>query len=54
VKEAEREIRDFIDQFPFIRNRTTIMVDRDNKRVNANFKGALPGLRTGVSVGFAF
>lgn len=52
--EAEREIRDFIDQFPFIRNHTNVMVDSENKRVVADFKGALPGIRTGVSIGFAF
>ena len=52
--EAERQIRKFIDQFPFIRNKTVVMIDRENKRVIADFKGALPGLRTGVSIGFAF
>lgn len=54
ASEAERDIRDFLDQFPFIRNRTTVMVDRTNKLVNANFKGVLPGFRAGVSVGIAF
>lgn len=53
AQDAERTIREFIDQFPFIKNRTTIMVDRDNKRVMANFKGALPGYRAGVSFGIA-
>jgi hypothetical protein len=52
--EAETQIRKFIDQFPFIRNKTVVMIDRENKRVIADFKGALPGLRTGVSIGFAF
>lgn len=52
--EAEREIREFIDQFPFIRNRTNVMVDKENKWVNAEFKGALPGVRTGISIGIAF
>lgn len=54
AKDAEHEIREFIDQFPFIRNNTTVMVDRENKRVNADFKGALPGIRAGFSVGFTF
>lgn len=54
ASETEKNIRDFVDQFPFIRNRTTILVDRDNKRASADFKGALPGLRAGVSIGFAF
>lgn len=54
TKDAENTIREFIDQFPFVRNRTTVMVDKENKRVYADFKGALPGLRTGFSLGFAF
>lgn len=51
--DAERDIRNFLDQFPFIKNRTTIMVDKQNKTVNANFKGVLPGYRAGVSFGIA-
>lgn len=51
---AEEDIRDFLDQLPFISNRTTVTVDREMKQVRANFKGALPGVRTGLSVGFAF
>ncbi len=54
ASEAERDIRDFIDQFPFIRNKTNVMVDQNNKTVVAKFKGALPGYRIGVSFGFAF
>jgi hypothetical protein len=54
ASEAEKDIRDFIDKFPFVRNRTNIVVDRTNKTVRADFKGALPGIRTGVSFGFAF
>lgn len=54
ARDAERHLRTFINQFPFIRNRTTVMVDQEMKRVRANFKGALPGVRTGFSIGFAF
>lgn len=54
ANEAEQNIRDFIDQFPFIKNKTNIVVDQNNKAVMANFKGALPGYRIGVSFGFAF
>lgn len=49
--EAEKDIREFLDQFPFIRNHTDIMVDKNNRTVTADFKGALPGFRTGVSLG---
>lgn len=51
---VEGDIRDFLNQFPIIRNKVKLMVDTENKRVTSNFKGALPGLRTGVSIGFAF
>ena len=54
ASEAEQDIRDFIDQFPFIRNRVNVTVDQNDKAVMANFKGALPGYRIGVSFGFAF
>lgn len=54
AQDAERDIREFIDQFPFIRNRTDVKVDRNNKTVIADFKGALPGFRAGVSFGISF
>ena len=52
--EAARDITDFIDQFPFIRNKTTVMVNQQNKTVSADFKGVVPGIRTGVSIGVVF
>jgi hypothetical protein len=51
--EAEQDIRDFLNQFPFIRNKVDVNVDKPNRTVTANFKGALVGLRFGVSVGIA-
>ncbi|HEX2608566.1 MAG TPA: hypothetical protein VHK91_14355 [Flavisolibacter sp.] len=54
ASDAERDIRDFIDDIPFIRNKTTVMVDKNNHTVAADFKGALPGFRAGLSIGFAF
>ena len=53
ASDAEKGIKEFLEQFPFIRNHTTIMVDRSNRTVTANFKGALPGYRAGISFGFA-
>jgi hypothetical protein len=52
--EAEADIRKFIDQFPFIRNKVDVSVDQVNKTARADFKGTLPGYRAGVSFGFAF
>ena len=54
ANEAEQDIRDFIDKLPIISNKTNIRVDQTNKTVIANFKGALPGYRIGVSFGYAF
>lgn len=54
ASEAEQNIRDFIDKFPFIRHKVNVMVDQTNKTVIADFKGALPGYRIGVSFGVAF
>lgn len=54
ANDAEREVRDFIDKFPFIRNKTKIMVDPSNRTVTADFKGALPGMRLGVAFGVGF
>ena len=51
--EAEQDIRDFINKFPFLKNNTSVMVDQNNKTVYADFKGALPGFRIGVSIGVA-
>jgi hypothetical protein len=51
--EAEQDIRKFMDKAPFIQKRTTIMVDKDNRTVFADFKGALPGFRAGISLGIA-
>jgi len=54
AQDAERDIKEFIDKLPFIRNKTEVKVDRENKTVIADFKGALPGFRTGISFGIAF
>ena len=52
--EAEQDIRDFINRFPFIGHKVNVMVDQKNKTVRADFKGTVPGYRIGVSFGFAF
>ena len=52
--EAEQDIRNFLNQFPFIRNKVDVHVDTPSKTVTADFKGALGGIRFGVSFGLAF
>ncbi|TMI97464.1 MAG: DUF3575 domain-containing protein [Bacteroidetes bacterium] len=51
--EAEQDIRNFLNQFPFIRNKVDVHVDKINRTVMADFKGALVGVRFGVSIGIA-
>lgn len=51
--QAEVEIQRFVNQIPFIRNKTSVMVDKDNRSIIAEFKGPLPGFRAGISVGIA-
>lgn len=53
ASEAEQDIRNFLDEFPFIRKKVDVMIDTPNKTVRADFKGGLPGLRTGFSIGIA-
>lgn len=52
--QAENDIHDFLNQFPFIRNRVNVKVDKNNKTVNADFNGWVAGIRFGVSLGYAF
>lgn len=53
AEEAEQDVKDFIDDIPYIRNKTKVTVDKNAKTVKADFKGALPGFRTGISIGIA-
>jgi hypothetical protein len=54
ARDAEKDILDFIDRFPIIRKKTELHSNYENKTVIANFKGVLPGIRIGISIGFAF
>jgi hypothetical protein len=51
--EAEQDIITFLNQFPFIKNNVNVNVDKPNRTVTADFKGALVGVRFGISVGVA-
>ena len=52
--QAESDIHDFLNQFPFIRNKVDVRVDKTNKTVNADFNGWLAGFRLGLSIGYTF
>ncbi len=49
--EAEHDIKEFLDDIPFLRNKTIIQVNQDERTVMADFKGTLPGYRIGFSFG---
>jgi hypothetical protein len=51
--EAEQDIKNFLHQFPFIKNKTNVHVDTPNKTVTADYRGPLAGIRFGVSFGIA-
>ncbi|MBA2500601.1 MAG: DUF3575 domain-containing protein [Chitinophagaceae bacterium] len=51
AREAEYDIREFLDDVPFLKNKTTILVNQDERTVMADFKGVLPGYRIGLSFG---
>lgn len=52
--QAEASVKRFVNDIPFIRNRTDIMVDKENRLITARFRGPLPGFRAGISFGIAF
>lgn len=52
--QAEIEIKNFINQIPFLRNKTTVMVDKDTRSIIARFNGPMPGFRAGISIGIRF
>jgi len=54
ANQAERDIHDFLNQFPFLKNKVAVRVDKTNKSVNADFNGWVAGIRAGFSVGYAF
>ena len=52
--EAESDIKDVIEDIPIIGNKTEVKTDQKTKTVFISYKGFLPGIRTGFSVGFRF
>lgn len=54
ANEEEQNVRDFLDNIPVIGKKTTLTVDQNNRTITADYKGLLPGLRAGISIGIAF
>ena len=53
-QEIENELREFLNNVPLIGNRAEVNVDMDNKTVSTSYKGLVPGIRVGGSVGIRF
>jgi len=52
--EAEDDIKDAIEDIPIIGDKTEVKADQNSKTVFISYKGFLPGVRTGFSIGFRF
>jgi hypothetical protein len=52
--DAENEINESIGDLPVIGNKIKVAVDAANKTVSSEYKGFLPGIRFGLSVGVRF
>lgn len=54
AQDAEDEINSFIEDIPLLKNNFTATVDATNRNVKTKFKGFLPGVRFGISIGVRF
>ncbi len=52
--EAEKDIRDALEDIPVIGGKVGVKVDKDKKTVSTNYSGFMPGVRFGLSVGIRF
>ena len=54
AEEAQWDIEDAIEDIPYLKDKVNVSVNRANKSMDTDFKGFLPGLRFGASIGFRF
>ena len=52
--DAQQEIDDAIGDLPIIGDKLKVVVDANARTVSSDYKGFLPGFRTGLSIGFRF
>jgi hypothetical protein len=52
--DAEKEIRDALDEIPVLRDKLDVTVDAASKTVSSHYKGFLPGFRFGLTIGVHF
>jgi hypothetical protein len=53
-QDAEKNIKEALEDIPIIGNKTVVTVDTNNKTVTASYKGFAPGFRIGGSIGIRF
>lgn len=52
AQEAERDIREALNNIPFLNEQMEIEVSQSDKTVSMRYNGFLPGFRVGASIGF--
>lgn len=52
AQEAERDIREAINNIPFLNEKMEITVSQADKSISMKYNGFLPGFRAGASIGF--
>jgi hypothetical protein len=54
VADAQREINETIEDVPGLKNKVKVTLDANQKTATSDYKGFLPGVRGGLSVGIRF
>lgn len=54
AQDAEDEINDFINDVPLLKDNFSVDVNAGARNVKTNYKGFLPGIRFGISIGIRF
>lgn len=54
AQDAEDEINDFINDVPLLKDNFSVDVNAGARNVKTNYKGFLPGIRFGMSIGVRF
>jgi hypothetical protein len=52
--EAENDIREVLNDVPLIGNKVNVKVDQNTKTITTDYKGLVPGIRIGGSLGLRF
>ncbi len=54
AEDARQEIEDALEDIPVLRDNLNVTINQAAKNISTDFKGFLPGLRIGASIGFRF